>query len=338
MMPERGKMTLPARSNLKFLLILLLLLLVFVILYPDDDMHGREYKTTPAGDRSLNKEAIMAKAASLSIPFVQNVWQFPAEVKYTADLFAGRFFLTEKELVYSIFKSAEKRSTRRGKNKRNVEPEIGLAGTSLAIREFFVDKRGVKIGFVPRGEEKAETKISYFKGSDSAKWRADIPSFQTVSLGWVFPGVEIKLQASGKNVEKVFYVSTSGNVADIRIGIAGVAGLKIAGDGQLMFLNPMSELAMRAPVAWQEIGGKRRAVQVGYRLLGKQLYGFTVLGEYDKKYPLIIDPELDTLMASTFLGANFLNSGNSVVLDSSGNVYITGRVVSETISYHARCL
>ncbi len=88
---------------------------------------------------------------------------------------------------------------------------------------------------------------------------------------------------------------------------------------------------MRAPVAWQEIAGKRHDVKVGYRLLGNNQYGFSVTGSYDKNYTLIIDPDLDTLMASTYLGGSKTDSdkySHSLALDSSGNVYVAGDTYS----------
>ena len=143
------------------------------------------------------------------------------------------------------------------------------------FKEFFVDQKGARIAFTSAGEGQTETVVSYFRGSDPSRWRSGVASYQGVSLGQVYPGIEVKLKASGRNVEKIFYVSPRGNVDAIKIGVAGVDGLKIAEDGRLLFKNSFGELAMRAPIAWQEIAGKRRDVKVGYRLLGKSQYGFS---------------------------------------------------------------
>ena len=134
----------------------------------------------------------------------------------------------------------------------------------------------------------------------------------------------MKLRANGKNVEKIFYVSPGSDLAKIKIGVAGVEGLKITEDGRLLFKNSLGELAMRAPVSWQEIDGRRHEVKVSYRLSGKKFYGFSIKSEYDKNQPLVIDPALDTMMASTLFGGGSSNYAASLVLDSLGNVYLAG--------------
>jgi len=303
---------------------MLLLLLLFVALCPEDGIVGRESLPAQAGDQAMNKTEILAKAASISIPFVKNVGQFAGEVSYAADLFAGRFFLTNKEIVYTLHKPGENAHIQPGK--RGLETDAkkrSVSGKSLVFREFFVNQKGAKIDFTSAGEGQTETVVSYFRGSDSSRWRSGVASYHGVSLGEIYPSIEVKLKASGRNVEKIFYVSPSGDVDSIKIGVTGVDGLKISTDGRLLFKSSFSDLAMRAPIAWQEIAGKRHDIKVGYRIIGKNLYGFSIKGDYEKNHVLIIDPDLD-ITAATFLGGSGDDFIGSVVLDNAGNVYVCG--------------
>ncbi len=309
---------------LKSQLIAVFVLSAYTLISPGEKMPAHKSMAAAGVTGALNKGEIAAKVASLAVPFVRNAGQFNVEVKYAADLFSGRFFLTRKELVYSLLTTSHQKGARPDRPAREMEPQENLPGQGLAFREFFVDKKGNKIDFAPTGENRAETEISYFRGSDAGKWRSGVAAYQSVSLGEVYAGVEVKLKASGKNVEKIFYVSPRGDAARIKIGVTGVDGLKVAEDGRLLFKNSLGELAMRKPIAWQEIAGRRREVKVGYRLLENHLYGFAVSGDYAKDSTLIIDPNLDTLMASTILGGMSSEYVNSMALDSSGNVYVAG--------------
>ncbi|MEW6666602.1 MAG: SBBP repeat-containing protein [Thermodesulfobacteriota bacterium] len=75
-----------------------------------------------------------------------------------------------------------------------------------------------------------------------------------------------------------------------------------------------------APIAFQEINGKRREVQVAYDVRGEKEYRFRV-GEYDRMNALIIDPKL---VFSTYLGGSSTDSGQRIALDGSGNIYVVG--------------
>src|SRR5439155_14833110 len=80
------------------------------------------------------------------------------------------------------------------------------------------------------------------------------------------------------------------------------------------------KLTESAPVAWQEIEGRRVAVAVGYRLLPEGTIGFSV-GAYDPDRPLVIDP---TLVYNRSFGGSVNELSHSIAVDSQGNAYVAG--------------
>ena len=78
-----------------------------------------------------------------------------------------------------------------------------------------------------------------------------------------------------------------------------------------------------APVIYQEIGGVRKRWRAATSR-GDGRFGFTV-GPYDPSQPLIIDP---VLIYSTYLGGSGGDSGRSIIVDASGNVYVAGGTTS----------
>ncbi|MCD6255581.1 MAG: SBBP repeat-containing protein, partial [Deltaproteobacteria bacterium] len=252
--------------------------------------------------KEKDKKEILNKACILKIPFIENKGQIKDEsVRYYAKTFGGTVFITKDgKLVYSLPKFETKEKVK-----------------GWVIRESLV---GASISNI-KGEEKAVTKVSCFKGKDPSKWRRNISTYNLISLGEVYKGIGVKVKAYGKNVEKLFYVKAGANPESIKIKIEGAKSLKINEAGELEVETGLGVIKFTKPVAYQEINGKRVEVAAAYTLLSdsKHVYGFKV-GSYNKKETLVIDP----LLASTFVGGIEDDWSSSIALDRDGNVYITG--------------
>jgi len=88
----------------------------------------------------------------------------------------------------------------------------------VSLKEEIV---GGKISEV-KGEKKSETSVNYFKGKDPSKWKTNISTYDIVSLGEVYEGIELKLKAYGKNVEKLFCVKPGADPDQIKIKLSGI--------------------------------------------------------------------------------------------------------------------
>ena len=87
----------------------------------------------------------------------------------------------------------------------------------VAIKETLVGGRVQEI----TGNEKAVTKVSYFKGNDPSQWKINNSTFDVVSLGEIYDGIELKLKAYGNNVEKLFCVKPDANLDQIQVKLSG---------------------------------------------------------------------------------------------------------------------
>jgi hypothetical protein len=118
--------------------------------------------------------------------------------------------------------------------------------------------------------------VSYFLGKDPTQHRSNLPSYRYVSLGEVWPGVEVKLKASQKTVEKLFYLRPGTELGKVRVELRGANRLRLSQEGELVIETGLGELVLSKPVAWQEREGQKLPVQASYRLFGKHRYGFAV--------------------------------------------------------------
>jgi len=305
---------------------------------------------------SEKRSEIVTHLKTISIPFITNQGQMENGVKFYANTFGGTIFVTDKgELIYSLSKIDEEESS----PPREATPSLHAEDTkfssslrgngegegdspankvdvkqahSLAIKEELI---GAKVSVV-KGEVAAATKVSYFKGKDPSEWKPGIPTYESVSLGEVYKGIELKFKAYGNNVEKLFYVNPGANPADIKVKLNGAKGIMVNEEGELEVLTELGPIKFTKPVAYQEKtpsnsphllgegqgGGQKQPIEVAY-VVDRDSYSFK-LGNYDKTKPLVIDP----LLASTFIGGGHLDSVSSIAIDASGNVYVTGGTYS----------
>ena len=98
-----------------------------------------------------------------------------------------------------------------------------------------------------------------------------------------------------------------------------------------MFDEPMgrsgcgSRRHRATPLAFHEVGGSRRTVEVAYTLdADRHQYGFR-LGAYDRSHPLVIDP----LLQSTLVGGNGSEAVLAITIaPDTGDVYVAGETFS----------
>ena len=87
---------------------------------------------------------------------------------------------------------------------------------------------------------------------------------------------------------------------------------------ELVIQTPWGEMRDAVPVAYQDIDGIRKKIDVSFRLMGEKRVGFAV-GDYDPNFMLTLDPGY-----STYLGGSSDDYSHGIAIDSSGNAYVTG--------------
>jgi hypothetical protein len=139
-------------------------------------------------------------------------------------------------------------------------------------------------------------------------------------LGEVWSGIEVKLKATQKTVEKLFYVKPGADPSKIVVQIDGAESLKLSKDGEIIIQTGLGELKLSKPIAWQEKDGKKLPVEVSYKLIGKNRYSFEV-AKADPSLPIVIDP----ILQSTYLGGSRDEYAYALAIHpTTGDVYVAG--------------
>jgi hypothetical protein len=247
-----------------------------------------------------------APSGALDLPFVPNAGQFDSRVAFRAATFAGTAYVSrDGQLVYALPPRSD---------------QAGLPAWSLV--EHFQGRRATPVGLTA-----ASPRVAFITGlnGEANSRRRDLPTWRAVSLGEIWPGVQVSLRAENRNVEKIFEVAPGASPTAIRVAVRGALALNLGAGGSLVASTGLGPVQFAAPIAYQMQDGKRQKVRVGYRLENGG-YGFT-LGRYDRSRALVIDPIIQT----TYLGTaapSALNRDETVndikVHATSGDIYIAG--------------
>ena len=174
----------------------------------------------PAGAQATpSPDDVRSRLGGLRVPFVTNEGQVDPRVAYYAPTFAGTLFVTRQgELVHGLPGPAAPRQ------ERGAPPRPGWN-----LTETFVEGKAR-----PMGTHRSATGVSVFHGADPARWRAELATYEQVSLGEVWPGIDVSLAARGGSVEKLFTVQPGARVERIRVRVGGARALSLDSGGALV--------------------------------------------------------------------------------------------------------
>jgi hypothetical protein len=116
----------------------------------------------------------------------------------------------------------------------------------------------------------------------------------------------------------LFFIKPHAQIENIKIKVEGIKELKINEKGQLVLSTSLGEFFFTKPKGYYQ-DQIEQEIEVSYVVYSNDEYGFKIK-DYDQSRTIVIDP----LLASTYLGGNNNEEGNSLAIDSSGNVFITG--------------
>lgn len=238
-------------------------------------------------------------------PFIQNNGQFHQKIAFLSRNALSNIVVTKDgKILYDLNRIEKDKNSKK------------IAG--LVIEESLIGANLRKI----QGSKVSESRVSYFKGKDSENWIKGIESYEEISFGEIYKGIEFRLKATGDNIEKLFYLRPDADVRNIRIKVKGIENIELLERGELVLNTKYGQIKFTKPKAFQLEDGKD--IEVNYAKISKNVYGFS-LGNYDKSKTVVIDP----LLSSTFLSGRGSDWIRSVKLDDSGNVYVAGETNSD---------
>jgi len=198
-----------------------------------------------------------------------------------------------------------------------------LSGSSVQRRRVLSMRLlGANADAAIEGIEPLTSRSNYFIGKDPTRWRKDVPAYAKVRYAQIYPGIDVVYHGNQRQLEYDFVLAPHANPRRIAIEFSGAGPLRVDRDGNLALRS--AGLVQQRPVAWQDIDGARRPVEVSYVLHGQQRVSLA-LGRYDTARALVIDP---VFTYSSYLGGAADDGAVKIAIDGSGNAYVTGHTTS----------
>ncbi len=254
----------------------------------------------------------------LPLAFEPNEGQADSKVKFLARGSGYTLFLTETGAFLSWVGPEGL-----GRKETHVWYSPKLPSTKPSPRSHQTVWLGLK-GADPRASWEGDQKLlghsNYFLGNDPKKWHSNIPQYSRVVAKDVYTGIDMVYYGRQGRLEYDFVLKPGADPGQIRLAYSGPRGIHLDGKGDLYLGRGQGAAVFKAPVAYQDLAGRRMIVNGRYALVGKGIIGFRV-GTYDRTQPLVIDP---VLAYSTFLGGIRQEEGTGIAVDAGGNAYIVG--------------
>lgn len=218
---------------------------------------------------------------------------------------------------------------------RYLEFSIAAGGAQLVLRgNADAPARAVQLQFTGtgpltqiHGDNELTGKINYFTGNNPAQWRSGVPTFAKVRIDDMYPGINLVYYGNQHLIEYDLTVAAGASPNSIAMNFDGADQIMTNAEGELVLKLGAREIFQPKPLIYQMIGGTRKEIAGGYKILNAHSVAFAV-GKYDRALPLVIDP---ILSYATYFGGTLGEFATAVAVNPiDGDVYIAGQTFSKT--------
>ncbi|MCL5959451.1 MAG: SBBP repeat-containing protein [Chloroflexi bacterium] len=275
-------------------------------------------------DHSLYRGNVAETLQSAPAMFIENAGQMDPKARFEVVGANSALFLTEEALWYRVLENSK------GQPSLDRDQRLGLE-TSIAEKQ---DRKAVNLkeSFVganphPHLEpfNRLETKVSYFRGNDPAKWRSDVPVWGGVRYVDLYPNIDLEITGDEGGLSQRMVAKPGANLSAVAMRVDGADSLNLQGDHLDIktVVGDSSLPLLQAPTAEGALNLTSSA--------GPTIKGNVVAQPFAGSSPTLTSQILapgSGLVYSTFLGGSGRDSAYSVAIDSLGAAYVTGETDS----------
>lgn len=251
-----------------------------------------------------------------SVRFIENKNQWPADVDFLSHIPGGQMVIGPGSFRYFFLDHKKLESL----HHQSHEPD-GLSAGEEQVPGYaiFVAFEGADLSISPEAFGRSEEYYNYFLGADSEKWASGAHAYEGMIYESIYPGIDLKIHSSDRNVKYDFVVAPGGDPSLISLTYHGTEDISLE-NGNLYIRTPLAIVIEKRPVAWQIVNGQKAEVKCSFHL-EQNTMRFVFPEGFDPCHELVIDP---LLIFSTFSGSTADNWGSTATPGEHGNLYSAG--------------
>lgn len=259
----------------------------------------------------------------------QEIWMHPnrgqwdSRIEYKVELQTGEMYIERNGWTINLNNFKEVLGHHQETEHNDSEER---SGEIHVIKSKFIGSEGFKNAI---SIDSSSYYRNYLYGNDESNWKTGIHSLSAIRLTEIYSGTDLIFDGRNDQLKYSFDLEPGVDPKIIIIELSGQDKITLDEEGRLIIHNRFGEIIEDAPLAWNEIEGRKVVVPVEFELKGNQVSFNFPIG-YDSSNRLIIDPNLTF---STFTGSTADNWGMTATPDPDGNLYAGGIVFDGAGSY-----
>jgi gliding motility-associated-like protein len=186
-------------------------------------------------------------------------------------------------------------------------------------------------------EQKSSDFDNYYNVPNKPEGIIGVCQYKQITYKNIYPNIDVIFTIPDdpkKTVEYNFVIHPKGKISDIQLKFNGAETDLV--DNKIQMNVRFGKMEETLPASWIEEGNRKKEIEVGYRKIKKDVYGFDSLEAVSGR-TIVIDP-VPVRLWGTFYGDETGNAGSNwhevdLTTDSLGNAYVSGSTTSQSPSY-----
>ncbi len=270
--------------------------------------------------KAPNKPTLQELPYYSKLKFIENVGQWESFITHKVSISNGTVFFQKNRMTYHLFDADQNREFNHKRHDGTLSDN-----DSINLHAFHISFANANEFPRIRGERIHKEYYNYFLGKNPDRWASHVSAYTGIKYKNIYDYVDFKIYEYATTLKYEFVVHPKGDPKDIVLEYDGLDEVYIK-NKRLVLKTSVGNIYENKPYVYQIIDNKKIRIDCEFSLNEQKQLSFSIKEKYNKRYPLIIDPEI---VFSTYSGSEADNWGNTACYDQDGNLYTGGTVFND---------